>query len=124
MFFFFKMNTAYDISKCDLISDVCSSDLISSDIAILKEKQKGSMLERLHTIISRKELLAMQELVQEIYIHDDIFEYIAKLVQATRNHELLVLGISARGTIALTNMAKATAYINCRDYVKIGRAQV
>ena len=42
---------------------------------------------------------------------------VAHLVAATREHPMLDLGISPRGTIALTRMAKASAYIKGRNYV-------
>jgi len=46
-----------------------------------------------------------------------IYQYIAHLVAATREHPMLDLGISPRGTIALTKMAKASAYVKGRNYV-------
>jgi len=47
-----------------------------------------------------------------------LYNYIAKLIAATREHELLELGVSPRGTIAITKMARASAYLSGRDYVR------
>ena len=40
-----------------------------------------------------------------------------RIVQATRTHEQLQIGVSTRGSLALVNAAKATAMVNERDYV-------
>ena len=48
---------------------------------------------------------------------DDILRYITLLVEATRQNDKIQLGVSPRGALALNNMAKASAYINGRDYV-------
>ena len=62
----------------------------------------------------------MQREVEEIFIHDAVYDYIARLVKATRDHEMLELGLSPRGTLAVARMAKACAYLNGRDYVSPG----
>lgn len=59
----------------------------------------------------------MQTMVEQVYIHDSIYEYIVNIVLQTRNHPLVELGLSPRGTIALTNMVKANAFVYNRDYV-------
>ena len=68
-------------------------------------------------VVSLKEIEIMQEEVESIYVHDEIYEYITKLANETRNNKYIELGVSPRGTIALCKMAKATAYINGREYV-------
>lgn len=59
----------------------------------------------------------MQDLVENIYIHEKIYEYIVTLISKTRNHPLIDLGVSPRGSVALTKLAKATAFLKNRDYV-------
>ena len=43
--------------------------------------------------------------------------YITRLAEATRNHNLITLGISPRGALALNRAAKAKAFINGKDFV-------
>ena len=50
-------------------------------------------------------------------MHERILEYLVQLAQATREHEMLELGMSPRGTVALAKMAKAGAYLAGREYV-------
>lgn len=90
---------------------------IKSEVNILKGRQNTNPLDDIKPIIHKKDIIHMQELVEEVFIHDSIYEYIASLVVGTRNHPLIELGVSPRGTLSLTHMAKANAFIKMRDYV-------
>ncbi len=90
---------------------------IKSEVNILKGRQSSNPLEFLKPIIYRKDIVHMQQMVEDIFVHDSIYEYIASLIMETRKHPLIELGVSPRGTIALTHMAKANAFIQNRDYV-------
>lgn len=90
---------------------------IKSEVNILKGRQNTNPLDDMKPIIHKKDIIHMQELVEEVFIHDSIYEYIASLVVGTRNHPLIELGVSPRGTLSLTHMAKANAFIKMRDYV-------
>jgi MoxR-like ATPase len=59
----------------------------------------------------------MQEIVLKVTIKDEIVNYITDLVDASRNNNMIELGISPRGSIAISHMAKACAIMNGRDYV-------
>lgn len=90
---------------------------LDDEILMLKSRHRGEPLEQVSPVIDRKELLAMQEDVENIFIHDVIYKYMALLAAATREHELLELGLSPRGTLALGKMAKAYAYLQGRSFV-------
>jgi len=90
---------------------------IASEIGMLKDREGGNPLERVENVLSRRDLLQIRETVENTYIHDAVYEYIAALVQKTRDNDMLSLGVSPRGTIALANMSKAAAYLAGRDYV-------
>lgn len=90
---------------------------LTSEIGILKERQNTNPLNNVEKIVEREELLKIQNLVEEVYIHDSIYEYITRLVQQTRENPLTDLGVSPRGSLALMNMVKATAFLSRRDYV-------
>ena len=81
-------------------------------VELLRDRQKENPLEK--TVVTRDEVLKE---VQEIYVADQVLDYVAHLAEATRNHELITLGLSPRGTLALVRMAKAAAYMKERDYV-------
>ncbi len=90
---------------------------IKSEIGILKERHNSNPLDKVVRIVEKEDLMAMQGLVEEVFIHDSIYEYITLLVQQTRENPLVELGVSPRGSLALMNMVKATAFLNSRDYV-------
>ena len=90
---------------------------IKSEIEILKGKQKRVPLDEIKPVATKEDILTMQDLVEKIYIHEKIYEYIVMLMSKTRNHPLIDLGVSPRGSVALTKLAKATAFLKNRDYV-------
>ncbi|MGF7141852.1 MoxR-like ATPase [Anaerotaenia torta] len=90
---------------------------IRSEIGILKERQGSNPLDRIVRVVEREDILTMQNLVDEVYIHDSIYEYIALLVQKTRENPLIELGVSPRGSLAVMNIVKAIAFLNRREYV-------
>lgn len=90
---------------------------IASEIEILKGRQTKEPLSDINRVVCREELLFIQQMVDNIYVHDAVFEYIARLVLSTREQDLIALGVSPRGSLALTSMAKANAFLQDRSYV-------
>lgn len=87
------------------------------EIEILKQRRRNNPLNDVKTVMGKQELLYVQEAVQDIYIHDSVYEYIVELAGNTRKHDMIKLGISPRGTLALTRMAQGMAFLSGRDYV-------
>ena len=85
-------------------------------VAILKGNA-GKLLSKVQEVISMEEVLALRAMTNDLYVKDEIYEYIVNLVEATRTMEIFSMGASPRGTIALLRMAKAMAVIDGRDYV-------
>lgn len=69
-------------------------------------------------VIDADMLISIREEAGLVRVSDQVYEYIGQLVTETRQNDSLSLGVSPRGTIALTRMAKGWAYIDGRDYVK------
>ena len=86
----------------------------SALVELLRDRQQENPLEK---VISKEEVLELQKQVQKVYMADSILEYIATLAEATRNHPMISLGLSPRGTLALCRMTKAAAFMEDRDYV-------
>ena len=74
-------------------------------------------LSRVRQVISVDELIELRQISNDMFIKDDIYEYIVDLVEETRQNEMFSAGASPRGTIAILNMAKAIAVIDGRDFV-------
>lgn len=85
-------------------------------VEILKGNAKKP-LSLVQGIISVEELSKLRKLSDELYVKDEIYEYIVDIVEETRSSDIFSMGASPRGTIALLRMAKAMAVIDGRDYV-------
>lgn len=90
---------------------------IKDEIHMLKNRVGENPLDSVSPVMDTAQLIAFQKQVEQVYIHDAVFEYIVRLIDGTRKHELIRLGVSPRGTLALCKMAKASAWMNARDYV-------
>lgn len=88
-----------------------------SEVQMLKDRHHYNPLDSLKLVFTQKQVVEIQEVVENIFIHDDIYQYIASLAKQTRNNENIEVGMSPRGSIALSKMAKAQALMNHRDYV-------
>jgi MoxR-like ATPase len=89
---------------------------IKSEIGILKERQNNNPLDKVVRVVEKEDILTMQNMVEDVYVHDSIYEYITYLVQQTRENPLVELGVSPRGSLAMMNMVRATAFLCGRDY--------
>lgn len=72
--------------------------------------------EAIDAVISVQEVLELQQRVEAIHTDESLTEYLLAIVQATRQSELLSLGVSTRGALALNRAAKALALVRGRDY--------
>ena len=87
-----------------------------SAVTILKGDSHKT-IERMERVISKDEILAFQEEVENTKIKESLYDYAVSLTEATRNTDTFALGLSPRGSIALIKMAKAHAFLEGRDYV-------
>lgn len=90
---------------------------IHEEINIIKSHYRQHPLDNISPMIDKETLCRLKGQVKNVFVHDAVYEYIARLVTATRNHEMLKLGMSPRGTLALCRMAQGMAYLRDRDYV-------
>lgn len=89
----------------------------NDEVAILKSKFNAAPLDSVNSVANTRMITELQEYIASIYIDDRVYEYIVKLAAATRNHPMLKLGISPRGTLALMQISKGIAAAMGRDYV-------
>lgn len=90
---------------------------VEDEMQIMKNRQATNPVNEVSQIMDGEQVLLLQEQVENIYIHDRIFLYMAQLVDASRRHPMVSLGISPRGTIALAAMSRASAFLRGRAYV-------
>jgi MoxR-like ATPase len=85
---------------------------------ILKSGSSREDLFAIKPMMTKDEVTRIQEEIREkVFISDKVLEYILDIVEATRTSNYLAAGISTRGVLALTNVAKTNAYFHGRDFV-------
>ena len=84
---------------------------------ILKNRHDGDPLDQVQRVLTKEDLAAVVAAVEQTFVSDQVYDYIAALAEATRVHPLVRLGVSPRGALALCRGAKANAFARGRDYV-------
>jgi MoxR-like ATPase len=67
-------------------------------------------------VLTEEDVLELQSRVSQIRVDDTLVDYLLQIVDATRKSELLELGVSPRGALALFRSAQALALVEGRDY--------
>lgn len=86
-------------------------------IQILRQKMYHDPMEDVQKVVTRDDILEIQNYITSITMTDDILRYITLLCEATRKEEMIELGVSPRGVIAMSRMARACAILRKRDFV-------
>lgn len=87
------------------------------EMNILKNFRLENPLDTLKAVVSQQDILDLMRLVREIEITDAINDYIVRLADETRTNNLLSIGVSPRGSLALMRLSQAHALIKGRTYV-------
>ena len=80
-------------------------------------RRKNQSLGPVQQVADRDVILQMMQEVREVFVHDAIYDYLARLTNQTRNHPMIELGGSPRASLSLMHMSMALAYLNGRNYV-------
>lgn len=89
----------------------------AEELEVLNRFETNEPFDDVQPVISLSELIAMQAEVKTVFVDSSIKRYIVEFVNETREHPLIELGVSPRGTLLLMSAAKGFAYIRGRDYV-------
>jgi MoxR-like ATPase len=87
----------------------------AAEILMLQTYQKQNP--EVNSILQPQYIERLQVLVDHIFVHTEIFQYIVKLARATRNDLRVALGVSPRASLILVRLAKARALIKGRSFV-------
>jgi len=87
-----------------------------SEKLILREREQGDPLEDLQPVITAADVAELQRAVMHVAVDDALVDYLMRIVAATRDSEMLDLGVSPRGTLQLFRAAQALALTEERDY--------
>lgn len=84
---------------------------------ILKRFIRNNPIDELTEVCTKHELIEAGESYGEVFVSDEIMEYMLKIVNKTLDHPGVILGVSPRGSIALLKACQCYAAINNREYV-------
>ena len=87
------------------------------EIHMISRFMSENPMDSLKPVCTKEDLMEMRKEGQEVFIHPELKEYIVNLVQATRSHPSVALGVSPRGTLAFVKVLKVYAAMNDRNYV-------
>jgi MoxR-like ATPase len=80
-------------------------------------RNDGVPAEGVRPVLSAEELLQLQEQVSHVAVDEALVDYMLAIVERTRSHESLALGVSPRGAQALYRATQALALLEGREYV-------
>jgi MoxR-like ATPase len=83
---------------------------------ILRDREYADPLDDLGPVMTAREVVELQQAVATVSVDDALVQYLMRIVAATRDSEMLDLGVSPRGTLALFRAAQALALGEDRTY--------
>ncbi len=86
------------------------------EVALVAGEDRQERLLQTTGILSIQEVVALRQLVKEIYVDPRLYEYAVSLVRQSRRHANVRVGVSPRGSLAFVQAAKAYALTEGRDY--------
>ncbi len=86
-------------------------------IEMIRQRQHQNPFDTMRTVVSAEDILEIRNDVAAVKMTDEIIAYAAMLCEETRDASLVELGVSPRGVIALTQLARARAVFKDRTYV-------
>lgn len=87
------------------------------EIEMLGRFSSASPIDSLESVITKQQLIEAQKAVRQITLSKDLLGYIVELVEASRNHPQVRMGVSPRGALALMHASQAKAALSGRDFV-------
>ena len=86
------------------------------EMEVVRSRARDIDPDSLDPVLTTDEVIAMQDLSEEVGVDEDLVGYILAIAHATRNHDAVRLGVSPRGTRTLYRAAQALALASGRDY--------
>ena len=83
---------------------------------ILRDREYADPLDDLESVMTAREVVELQQAVATVSVDDALVQYLMRIVAATRDSEMLDLGVSPRGTLSLFRAAQPLALGEDRTY--------
>lgn len=86
-------------------------------ISILKRFKEQNPINELQSVATKNDILKAQKVYSQVFVSDDMFDYLMDIIEQTRDHDNIELGVSPRGSQALLRAVQVYAVLKGRDYV-------
>ena len=90
---------------------------LQEEETILQQYEGRDPLIDLQPVVTEDHLMALRQQVTTVHVSAAVRGYLLQLVRSTRDHDLVILGVSPRGTLALFRASQALAALRGRDFV-------
>lgn len=84
---------------------------------LLVSHRQGEPVDALKPVISPERIVEAQNMVRQVRFDDSLVDYLLNIVHATRESDLVQVGVSTRGALSLYRAAQALAIVEQREYV-------
>ncbi len=89
----------------------------AAEVEVLsKTLQEGAF--SVEAALSLEDVMLAREAVKNVFVEQSIKEYIVDIVNVTRNHDQIALGVSPRGSQLLMRAAQSSAFVSGRNFVR------
>ncbi len=88
-----------------------------AELDILKQNRSVTSEIKLNPVATAEDIIKIQEALELVYIADEVLKYIIEITSATREYDGVIMGVSPRGSIALTQAACGLAILKGRNFV-------
>jgi len=93
------------------------NEIILTQLITEGQVDDNSAIQGIKPIVSAKDLLNFQQMVADIVVDEQLFDYAVRIVRATREHPSIYRGTGSRASIGLVRAAKALAFFEKRNYL-------
>ena len=89
----------------------------ADELELIRRKLNGDAMSTVTQVADRELLAGLRAQVDQVFVSDELLQYLLRLIIATRNNPGLAQGASPRAAISLASLCRAVAFLRGRDYV-------
>lgn len=90
---------------------------VEEEVRVLKQTEHEKPLASVYTVVNTEQVEQMKREAAGVHVADDLYQYVAALCVATREHAALRMGASPRAGGSLIRVCRASAWMGGRDYI-------
>lgn len=84
---------------------------------IFKRFINNDPLENISTVASKEDIIEARMICKKVFVHEDVQEYILKIVNKTLDNQDIILGVSPRGALAMLKISQVYTALHGREFV-------